>query len=49
MRRLYKIARYKTNMKSIDFKYVNKNQLEFIKKEDSFYNTNGKENIFSLT
>lgn len=43
------IARYKTNMKSIDFKYVNKNQLEFIKKEDSFYNTNDKENILSLT
>lgn len=38
-------------MKPIDFKYVNvnKTQLEFIKEEDSFYNSNEKESIFSLT
>lgn len=53
MRRLYtsKIAGYKSNMKPIDFKYVNvnKTQLEFIKEEDSFYNSNEKESIFFLT
>ena len=36
-------------MKSIDFMCVNKNQIEFVKEDDSFYNSNEKEEIFSRT